>query len=349
MADEGKQTAGDAWGDDISKERKAELEARLRVWEQEDDHGERRGPFDREFLTGADVMWLAARTLASSRDRQAVAVQTNRLRDAQDDGTLRFDLDLPSLHLEGAHLRGAYLEGANLIGAWLDSKTNPSDGATIDRTTCLGDIHWSGLGAVDLTQVNWNQVPTLGDERGLGPGLLFLYHLEAAVRAYRQISAQLRSQGLSELADRFSERAQICQRKLLFHQMLEDWRRPWRLPGDLLRCLFSGFLAVLAGYGYHPGRTLLWYFAVISGFAFAYFQATHGMLILGLHPSQVPTLKWYEALVLSVSAFHGRGFFQPVQSLGDPVAILAASEAIIGLFIEISFIATFTQRFFGSK
>jgi hypothetical protein len=51
--------------------------------------------------------------------------------------------------------------------------------------------------------------------------------------------------------------------------------------------------------------------------------------------------------VLSISSFHGRGFFQPVQSLGDPVAIIAAVEAIVGLLIEISFIATFTQRFFG--
>jgi hypothetical protein len=53
------------------------------------------------------------------------------------------------------------------------------------------------------------------------------------------------------------------------------------------------------------------------------------------------------ALVLSVSSFHGRGFFQPVQSLGDPGAIIAAIEAVFGLLIEISFIATFTQRFFG--
>jgi hypothetical protein len=56
-----------------------------------------------------------------------------------------------------------------------------------------------------------------------------------------------------------------------------------------------------------------------------------------------------EALILSVSSFHGRGFFQPLQSLGDPVAALASIEAVVGLFIEISFIATFTQRFFGSK
>ncbi len=42
-------------------------------------------------------------------------------------------------------------------------------------------------------------------------------------------------------------------------------------------------------------------------------------------------------------------FVTKVSSTGDPVAILAAIEAIIGLLIEISFIATFTQRFFGSK
>jgi hypothetical protein len=46
-----------------------------------------------------------------------------------------------------------------------------------------------------------------------------------------------------------------------------------------------------------------------------------------------------------VSSFHGRGFFQPLQSLGDPMAALA----VIGLFIAISFIATFTQRYFGAR
>lgn len=34
---------------------------------------------------------------------------------------------------------------------------------------------------------------------------------------------------------------------------------------------------------------------------------------------------------------------------GDPSATLAAIEAVIGLLIEISFIATFTHRFFGAK
>jgi hypothetical protein len=33
--------------------------------------------------------------------------------------------------------------------------------------------------------------------------------------------------------------------------------------------------------------------------------------------------------------------------LGDAFARLAAAEAVLGLLIEVSFIATFTQRFFG--
>jgi hypothetical protein len=51
--------------------------------------------------------------------------------------------------------------------------------------------------------------------------------------------------------------------------------------------------------------------------------------------------------VLSISSFHGRGFFSSGISLGDTLARLAAGEAIIGLLIEITFIATFTQRFFA--
>ena len=52
----------------------------------------------------------------------------------------------------------------------------------------------------------------------------------------------------------------------------------------------------------------------------------------------------------SIISFQGRGFFPSLSSetnLHNPLVMLAAAEAIIGLLIEISFIATFTQRFFG--
>lgn len=99
----------------------------------------------------------------------------------------------------------------------------------------------------------------------------------------------------------------------------------------------SLFLNLLAGYGYRPGRSLLWYLVIIFGFATAYFAFGH----LPLFP---------DALVFSLTSFHGRGFFPSLgneTTLHNPLVVLAAIEAVVGLFIEISFIATFTQRFFG--
>jgi hypothetical protein len=58
-------------------------------------------------------------------------------------------------------------------------------------------------------------------------------------------------------------------------------------------------------------------------------------------------LTWNEALIVSLTAFHGRGFFAAAFRPGDPQAAVAAGEAVLGLLIEITFIATFTQRFFA--
>jgi hypothetical protein len=57
-----------------------------------------------------------------------------------------------------------------------------------------------------------------------------------------------------------------------------------------------------------------------------------------------------EAFVYSLTSFHLRGFFPGLRnnhSLHDPLVMLAALEAVGGLIIEASFIATFTQRYFG--
>jgi hypothetical protein len=48
-----------------------------------------------------------------------------------------------------------------------------------------------------------------------------------------------------------------------------------------------------------------------------------------------------------MSAFHGRGFFPGTFSPGDPLSLAGALEALIGLIIEVTFIATLTQRLFG--
>jgi hypothetical protein len=140
---------------------------------------------------------------------------------------------------------------------------------------------------------------------------------------------------MNEEADAFSYRAQVLQRYV------------YRREGKRGRATFSWFLDAVAGHGYKPARSLYTYLGVLFGFAFLFFLAGNGWLTFGLPASQYQSLPWYEALILSVSSFHGRGFFQPLQTLGDPVAIIASVEAVFGLFIEVSFIATFTQRFFG--
>ncbi len=259
--------------------------------------------------------------------------------------------DLAASHLEGAKLTLARLESADFREAWFDSRSVLKQ-VELDDRTLLGDIQWGGVGTVNLTEINWERVTRLGDEHEANevmtsasmrtPGKLRRKSpserrggYEASVRAYRQLATQLRAQGMNEDADRFAYRAQFLQQQVL-------WRQ--RKFGGYI---FSRLLDGLAGYGYKPVRGLIAYIIVILGFAFAYGLATHGILTFGLPRSSIQPLQWYEALVLSISSFHGRGFFQPVQSLGDPVAIIAAVEAIIGLLIEISFIATFTQRFFG--
>ena len=138
----------------------------------------------------------------------------------------------------------------------------------------------------------------------------------------------VRAQGMAELADRFDYRAQVFRRRVLM--------RRWRMP----QYLGSWLLAALVGYCYKPGRALLWYLALVGGFAVAYFA---------LGPSSATHLTWNEALVVSLTAFHGRGFFATTFQPGDPLAVLVAGEAVIGLLVEISFIATFTQRFFNSR
>ena len=102
--------------------------------------------------------------------------------------------------------------------------------------------------------------------------------------------------------------------------------------------LFSWFLFLLAGYGYRPERSFLAYLLVISGFATAYYLLGHTV---------GPSLSPLGAFVFSMTSFHGRGFFPGGIALDDPLTVLAAFEAFVGLIIEATFIATLTQRFFG--
>ena len=288
---------------------------------------------------------------------------------------------LDGAHLEGALLREVHLEGTSLRDVHLEGRTydeaNPDDAAVLKRANkrvgfegrtfparlspadlrrayfdraanltfatlgnkdfgCVrvADVRW---GEVNLAVVDWGDNPILLDESATKERAARhkparasredrLNQFREATRANRQLATVLRAQGLNDEADHFAYRAQLLQRSVL------RLRRRWGATFG------SWLLDVVSGYGYKPMRSVITYVALILLFAALY-------LLNGQFAA--PHLRWDEALVLSISSFHGRGFFTTGISLGDTLARLAAGEAIVGLLLEITFIATFTQRFFA--
>jgi uncharacterized protein YjbI with pentapeptide repeats len=243
--------------------------------------------------------------------------------------------------LSNANLWRSTLNGANFINVTFSPATELRE-IKLSSQTQLGDIHWNG---VDLTTVDWEPLTHLGDD--------ISKYLSASdrTRANRQLATQLRQQSINDHADRFAYHAQIWQRRTLRQKKTKRFRNFINYFGSL-------FLDLLAGYGYRPVRTLIAYLLVIGGFLLLYTQfgvvdATYptigmtssGSPIVGYVPGH--TLNFQEAFIFSLTSFHGRGFFPGGLGLDSPITMIAAIEAVIGLVIEVSFIATFTQRFFG--
>lgn len=234
---------------------------------------------------------------------------------------------------------------ASLVGAFLDSGTDLA-GAVLGHgkwgCVSVGDVRW---GNASLSDIDWSLVEVLGDDsasfglpwyrlpRRLVPGRLTDGRdpYGSAIRANRQISVVLRDQGMSDIAARFAYRARCLERERF------GARRnalPW---------LAQTILELVSGYGYRVRRCVGTYLTVVLSFAIAYYLVRHGVQF-PWHRNGVRD-SW-RAIVFSVIAFHGRGLFPTGTTVGDPTSSLAALEAIIGLVIEISFIATFTQRAF---
>jgi uncharacterized protein YjbI with pentapeptide repeats len=256
--------------------------------------------------------------------------------------------------------------GANLQGAFLSEETVLDKAVFAHKgyaTTQLANVHWGGA---RLDTIDWASMSNLGEEEDARKPLWphgrqkdtarrVIEH-ELAVRANRQLAITLQSQGLNEDADRFAYRAQVLQRERLWLEVgLPSWGlwhkvaewlaqrlhssyKPIQRLRKLGQWAFSLLLGTLAGYGYKPGRTLIAYIITSLGFT--------GLFLLTSSVVK-PHVDFSEALILSISSFHGRGFLPQTITLGDPYARIAVVEAVFGLVIEVSFIATFTQRFFA--
>jgi Pentapeptide repeats (8 copies) len=241
-----------------------------------------------------------------------------------------FGANLTFASLQSARLPATDLRGARLVGAHMDASTVLSE-VRLNEHTQLADITWNDA---LLTRIDWTQVPSLGDEkfnieRSAKRGAQIVGYRNAA-RAYSGLADTLKSQGLTVPSARFRLRAQRLE------------RRATLLEHNYISWLGSGILDAVAGYGERPGRAFVAYLSIVSLFAVIFWFLTNFMQTSG------QSLNIGEAIVLSLSSFHGRGFFTNTIQLGDPLAYTAAFEAVTGLFIELIFIATFSRRFLGN-
>jgi uncharacterized protein YjbI with pentapeptide repeats len=269
------------------------------------------------------------------------------------------DATLYEVRLEQVILTGANLFRADLRRASFDTTSRLND-AELNRV-CL---YQAGFDRTNLTVVSWPDVRCLGDELTAsadretivayssdGPRELKLGKKKqpkqreqeyiAAARAYRSLSVELQSQGVVRDAARFHFRAEVMSRRVQFHRSMRYLRSRWLLIAPLLFMpwLLSLLLSAVAGYGvYHVWRLAITYLGVVAVFACAYF-------VVGQHAQT--GLQPVDALVLSLTSFHGRGL-QPASALTDTMRHIAGLEAILGLLIEGLFIAAFTRRIIGS-
>ncbi len=241
---------------------------------------------------------------------------------------------LKGAHMEDASLKGALLGGADLRAAFLSNATN-LEGACLHAENGSGhmaslvDVDWAN---VNLGVVDWETVQEIGDEQQARqkPST---ENYRAATRAYRQLAVELGNQGMGEEADRFAYKAQLLQR--IVYRRQKKWSK----------FAISWFLDKLAGYGYKPGRSVFIYAFIVLFFSTLYCIVPSASNIKAGPPLSI----WWQALLFSILSVHGRISPPDGTKIDCTFTWLAAIETILGLLIEITFIATLTQRFFAKE
>lgn len=262
-------------------------------------------------------------------------------------------------HLERASLKATDLSGADLRRTTFDATSRLNE-AKLEHAA----LYQASFDRTNLAVIEWRAVRRLGDDLIAKDPRLGEVHYNtdgtrmvkegkrktakqreedyiAAARAYRALSVELHAQGVVKDATRFHFRAEVMSRRVSLHRAVRRLRTPGILIAPLLFLpwLLSLLLSVVAGYGiYHVWRLAITYLVVVGAFAGSYW-------LIGAHVH--PGLGVLDAVVLSLTSFHGRGL-QPTGDLTDPMRAIAGAEAVLGLLIEGLFIAAFTRRITGS-
>jgi uncharacterized protein YjbI with pentapeptide repeats len=250
--------------------------------------------------------------------------------------------------LRGASLVRADLRRANLSRTLFDIETNLADAQMGDRERGFASVIDTAWNGVNLASVDWSALfpkewwkPLSGGK--LGDDRRDPHDPRVSARAHRQLALALRGQGLSAEASELDYRARIRARRDL--RSKGGWRPTY---------LASWLNCVVSGYGYRLGRCVALYVGVVLIFSLIYCLIPYGpkassSLHLPWWPKAVISLYlpwWPKAVILSFTSFHGRGFL-PSEVMGSVWhGAWAAGEAVVGLLIEVTLIATFTQRVF---
>jgi uncharacterized protein YjbI with pentapeptide repeats len=233
----------------------------------------------------------------------------------------------------GAQLGQTNLRGADLRGATFDSTTRLHR-TCFDARTRLGGVDWDGA---LLNEIDWSAISQFGEEADAGEVRQRKYRATSyriAASMYHSLSRALKGQGLAASASKFRWREQVMERKALY----------W--GGDWAAWFVSYLLDFVAGYGEKPFRTVSVYISLIAGFALLYFGLSNEIFIP--ISTDAGSLSLPASVVLSLTAFHGTGFFfRGPADLADPLFIVSAIEGVFGLFVEAIFVAAFSRRFLG--
>ena len=284
-------------------------------------------------LSGRDLRGInLRRAILTGAELNETVLENARLEGARLDRANLEGTRLKGAHLEDASLKGALLGGADLRRAFL-SKATDLEGVCLYATdgsghmALLADVDWA---SVNLGVIDWEMVLGIGDEQRARqkPSA---ENYRAATRAYRQLAVELRNQGIGEEADRFAYKAQLIQR--IVYKRQKKWHK----------FVLSWCLDKLAGYGYKPGRSALIYAIIILFFTFLYYSFPNTT------DKGIFHFTWWDSLLFSIVCFHGRVQPPTDVNVGSSFTWIGAVESILGLLIELSFIATFTQRFFAKE
>ncbi|MBI2873351.1 MAG: pentapeptide repeat-containing protein [Chloroflexi bacterium] len=240
------------------------------------------------------------------------------------------EMNLSCAKLQGADLRHATLDGANFEGPGAGQQTDMEGvklfGARVtDRT--------------ELRRVQWGKKVILGDESGMGAREDKKWG--ECVEVYRTLKHWYQRIGDNDTAGRFYYRELECQRKQVWQEWREIFRRSLETVKKFREVARRSWEVVkycgyeqLFGYGERPWRVVRAAVVIILGLAVAYY-------LLG---SFVDPIRFLDALYFSAVSFSALGYGGWAPNPEGWARYMGVAESFLGVFTIALFLVTFTRK-----